>query len=147
LRFEWKDRYNDTIRDAGSMSEGTLRFIALTTLLKCRRQPLMTIDEPELGLHHGAIPLLAGLLESASKSQQVIIATQPNYLINYFPIEDIMTVDIIRGESLFRRLDTKKVQYWLDNGYVLDSIWRGNIIDEGQVTNIFYETYPQYLRR
>jgi len=48
--------------DANSFSDGTLRFIALTTLLLQPDQPeTIIIDEPELGLHPMAINKLSSL--------------------------------------------------------------------------------------
>ena len=90
------------------------------------------IDEPELGLHPAAISKLAGLIKSvASKQCQVILATQSTDLISHFEPEDIITVDRINGESVFRRLDSESLSVWLDE-YTVDDLWKRNIITSGQ---------------
>jgi predicted ATPase len=105
LRFEWKDRYSgDTIRDIRSMSEGTLRFIALSTLLTCRKQPLMTIDEPEIGINPEEMEYMAVSVQVAAKRHQVIIAIQSSALLNEFNIEDLITVDLVQGGSHFKHI-------------------------------------------
>jgi len=56
IRLEWKERDSDMYLKAMHLSDGTLRYIALASLLL---QPIMPktiiIDEPELGLHPFAI--------------------------------------------------------------------------------------------
>mgnify|MGYP002089893813 FL=1 len=82
------------------------------------------IDEPELGLHPSAIAKLAGLIKSASlKNCQIIIATQSTDLISHFEPEDIITVDQINGESLFKRLSSETLQQWLED-YTIDDLWK-----------------------
>jgi len=68
IMVEWKERGTDTYFNASSLSDGTLRFICLATLLLQPQLPaLILLDEPELGLHPSAITLLANLLSSALK--------------------------------------------------------------------------------
>ena len=62
------------------------------------------IDEPELGLHPAAISKLAAMIQSAAdKKCQVIVATQSTDLISYFTPEDVVTVDRVKGETIFKR--------------------------------------------
>ena len=90
------------------------------------------IDEPELGLHPAAIAKLAAMIQSvAEKGCQVIVATQSTDLISYFEPEDIVTVDRIKGETVFKRLSKDSLQQWLDD-YTLDDLWKRNIIETGQ---------------
>lgn len=133
VRLQWTDRYSETIYGVTDLSDGTIRFIALTVLFM---QPILPdtiiIDEPELGLHPTAIAKLAGMIKSVSKKDcQVIIATQSTDLISHFQPEDIITVDQIEGESKFNRLDNEKLSLWLDD-YTIDDLWKRNIISTGQ---------------
>ena len=90
------------------------------------------IDEPELGLHPSAITKLAGMIQSvASKGCQVILATQSTDLISHFTPEDIITVDQIDGESVFKRLSSETLKAWLED-YTIDDLWKRNIITSGQ---------------
>ena len=133
MRLQWTDRFSDMIYGAHDLSDGTLRFIALTALFMQPKLPAtIIIDEPELGLHPAAIAKLSGMVKSAAaKKCQVIIATQSADLIGHFQAEDIVTVDQLNGESVFARLDSKDLEQWLDQ-YSIDELWKKNIIPTGQ---------------
>ena len=58
IRLEWQHKRSDAYFDASSLSDGTLRFMALATLLlqpEALRPSVILVDEPELGLHPYAI--------------------------------------------------------------------------------------------
>ncbi|MDR1897137.1 MAG: AAA family ATPase [Prevotellaceae bacterium] len=133
LRLQWKDKYSDVVYGVNDLSDGTIRFIALATLFLQPTLPeTIIIDEPELGLHPSAIAKLAGMIKSvASKNCQVIIATQSTDLISHFQPEDVLTVDQIEGESVFKRLDSESLALWLED-YTIDDLWKRNIIASGQ---------------
>ena len=80
---------------ATDLSDGTVRFMALTTLFLQPNLPkTLIIDELELGLHPFALSKLAGMIKSAAaKGAQVIVATQSTDLLNYFTPDDIIAVD------------------------------------------------------
>ncbi|HEY0097178.1 MAG TPA: AAA family ATPase [Archangium sp.] len=83
LQLEWSERNSDAYFNAHALSDGTLRFICLATLLLQPNLPsLILIDEPELGLHPYAIQVLAGLVRSASQKTQVILSTQSVTVVN-----------------------------------------------------------------
>lgn len=131
MRLRWRDvNYADSIFTAHTLSDGTLRFICLVTLLM---QPdelmpsLILIDEPELGLHPFATTLLAELLESASHKTQVIVSTQSVPLVNQFAPEHIIVVDRKDGQSTFEHLDTDKLEGWLED-YGLGDLWEKNVL-------------------
>lgn len=133
IRLQWKDKYSDTIYGVNDLSDGTIRFIALTVLFMQPKLPdTIIIDEPELGLHPTAIAKLAGMIKSVSaKGCQVIIATQSTDLISHFSADSIITVDQIDGCSKFNRLSSTKLQEWLED-YTIDDLWKRNIITTGQ---------------
>ena len=114
------------------LSDGSLRFIALATLLL---QPPTTIpkvivlDEPELGLHPAAISALAGMISIAKKHCQIILATQSPELANQFNPEDIVIVeyDKINHSTTFRKLDIEKMSEWLNN-YSISELWHKNVL-------------------
>lgn len=133
IRLRWQSRHSSTIYGSNDLSDGTMRFIALTTLFMQPRLPeTIIIDEPELGLHPSAIAKLAGMIKSVSaKKCQVIVATQSTDLISHFEPEDIITVDQISGESVFQRLNSETLGKWLED-YTIDDLWKRNIINTGQ---------------
>ncbi|PHN01139.1 AAA family ATPase [Flavilitoribacter nigricans] len=133
LKLRWRDKYSSVVYGVNDLSDGTIRFIALTVLFMQPDLPeTIVIDEPELGLHPTAIAKLAGLVKSvASKGCQVILATQSTDLISHFDPEDIVTVDLIDGESVFNRLNSETLEQWLED-YTIDDLWKRNIITTGQ---------------
>jgi predicted ATPase len=82
VRLNWISQDN-RIRPPESLSDGTLRFICLSTLLL---QPLekmpsvILIDEPEIGLDPSAEEMLREMLKNASKHRTVIVATHSEEL-------------------------------------------------------------------
>lgn len=128
IMLEWKEKGSEKYFNAHNLSDGTLRFIALTTLLLQPDPPkTIIIDEPELGLHPFAIRKLGAMLRKASVESQIIVSTQSVGLVNEFEAEDIITVDRADGQSVFHRLDNKRLSNWLEE-YALGELWQRNLI-------------------
>lgn len=128
IGLEWEERDTDMYLDASNFSDGTLRFIALATLLLQPDSPnTIIIDEPELGLHPAAMVKLSALIKRASIKTQIIIATQSIALINNFSIEDLIVVGRHDNQSTFERLDQTDFSQWLEE-YSVGELWEKNII-------------------
>lgn len=110
----------EDIFNASQLSDGTLRFICLTTLLlqPHELQPAtIIVDEPELGLHPYAITIFSEMVRQLSNEKQIIISTQSVELLNEFDAEDVIVVDRSDNGSEFRRLDSDQLKLWLDGDY------------------------------
>jgi predicted ATPase len=110
---------------ATRLSDGTLRFMAiLALLLSPTTKPLICIEEPELGLHPDALPLLATLMVEASKRTQLVVTTHSDTLVSALTeeTESVMVCEY-RGGTTLQRLESSKLRYWLDK-YRLGEIWR-----------------------
>jgi len=128
IQLEWREIGTDAYFNAHVLSDGTLRFICLATLLLQPNLPsTILIDEPELGLHPYAITVLASLLKSASQDVQVIVSTQSVPLVNQFNPEDIIVVDRKDAQSTFSRLGEKDLEGWLDD-YGMGDLWEKNLL-------------------
>lgn len=130
IRLEWKHAGSDAFFDASSLSDGSLRFIALTTLLlqpEDYRPSVILIDEPELGLHPYAITMLASLVKQASLETQVIVSTQSPLLLDHFEPEDVLVADRVQGATKFTRLQSDQLEEWLEE-YSLGQLWEKNEI-------------------
>ncbi len=128
--LQWKERNTDLIFSSHQASDGTLRTMALVTLLLQPENDLpdvLILDEPELGLHPYAIAIIGGLINSISHHSQVILATQSTLLIDCFEPEDIIVVERKDRQSNFKRLDSQNLQDWLEE-YSLSELWNKNII-------------------
>jgi predicted ATPase len=128
VRLRWQQEGSDTVLPADALSDGTLRFICLATLLGQPELPgLIILDEPELGLHPFAIVQLAGMLRAASRESQVLLATQSVTLMNQFELGDLVVVERRDGASVFERPDPDRLSEWLAD-YSLGELWEKNLL-------------------
>jgi len=134
IQLEWREKGSPAVFGPHMLSDGSLRFIALTTLLLQPKEllpSLIIIDEPELGLHPSAIRLLASMVRSASAHAQLVLATQSKELVDAFQLEDILVVDREaadgRESSVLRRLPRPEFAVWLEK-YSLGEMWEHNLI-------------------
>ncbi len=130
IQLEWTEAGQDIPFTASALSDGTLRFISLATVLL---QPdefmpaAILVDEPELGLHPFAIAVLGGLMKSAAGQHQLIVSTQSVELVNEFCVDDIIVVDKQGGASTFKRPDSEELVEWLAD-YSLGELWKKNLL-------------------
>ncbi len=128
IRLEWREKGSDAYFNANALSDGTLRFMCLASLLLQPNLPAtILIDEPELGLHPYAITLLAALLRSAATKTQVIVSTQSVPLVNQFGPEDIVVVDRRNEQSTFEQHTGEDLAAWLDD-YGMGDLWEKNLV-------------------
>ena len=128
IRLEWRHRISDAYFDSSTLSDGSLRFLALATLLiqpAHLRPSVVLIDEPELGLHPHAITMLCSLIRSVSVETQVILATQSPLVVDQFDPQDIIVVDRVNGGSVFGRLSADRLEAWLEE-FSLGDLWVKN---------------------
>jgi predicted ATPase len=131
--LNWKDKHAGEVFGPHQLSDGTLRFMALATLLlqpQALLPDVIVIDEPELGLHPAGLNLLGGMLRSVSHHCQVIVATQSAALVDGFAPDDIVVVDRRDGASTFQRLDESQLKGWLED-YTLGQLWEKNVVGGG----------------
>lgn len=130
--LEWfgRDMGQGHVFGPRQLSDGTLRFIALVTLLSQPTQlqpnPIL-IDEPELGLHPFTITLLAELLEATSSSRQIVVSTQSADLVNEFEAKNVITAGLRNGQSEFERPDEHRLREWIEE-YGVGDLWRMNVV-------------------
>jgi len=128
IKLEWRHKRSDQYFDASSLSDGTLRFIALATLFlqpEQFRPSVILVDEPELGLHPYALGVLAALVRQASVTTQVILSTQSSLLLDHFQPEDVLVADRVDGGTKLTRLDSTQLAKWLED-YSLGQLWEKN---------------------
>ena len=133
VSLKWVDTSaNDYVFSADQFSDGSIRFIALATLLLQAPETMpnvIIIDEPELGLHPYAIEQLSEMIKDASLHAQVIVATQSPGLIDRFGIENITVVerDEDRQCTTARKFNEADFKEWLDE-YTLSELWNKNVL-------------------
>jgi predicted ATPase len=129
VRLDWIDDRDERF-GCHQLSDGTLRALALITVLSqpTERLPrLISIDEPELGLHPAAIALIAELCRSISRHTQVILSTQSTELLDHFTADEVVVVERVNGETQLNRLTTDSLQDWLAD-YSLREIFAKGVI-------------------
>lgn len=131
IELEWFEQADpDTPYKAHVLSDGTLRFICLTTLLLQPPRLLpdtVLIDEPELGLHPYAINVLADMLKQASETKQIVVSTQSVELLNCLETSNIIVTDRQNDATTLRHLNTDELKDWLEE-YSLGELWKRNIL-------------------
>lgn len=132
ISLDWREKDSDHVFGVNQISDGTLRFMALATLLlqPPKTMPsIIIIDEPELGLHPMAISILAGMIKKASEYAQVIIATQSPRLLDEFRADKVVVVerDEARHTSIFRKLSSQDLKEWEDE-FTTSELWDKNVI-------------------
>ena len=122
IDLRWLEAGSSYELGPSQLSDGTLRFMALVTLLCLPPEelpPILIIDEPELGLHPAAVAVLGGLIRAAS--------TQSVGLVNQMEAADVMVVEKQDGQSVFRRLSPSELEPWLAD-YSLGELWEKNVL-------------------
>jgi predicted ATPase len=108
---------------ASQLSEGTLRFMWLVTvLLSPQISPITLIDEPEVSLHPELLKLLAEVLQDASSRGQIIVATHAAELIRWLQPEEVVVLDLDEGRTRCTRADSLNLDEWLRE-YTLGELW------------------------
>lgn len=133
IMLNWREKGRDYLFGPYQLSDGTLRVMALATLLLQPEDMLpgiIVIDEPELGLHPYAIGVIAALLRKVSHHCQVIVSTQSAELLDYFEPDEVIVVNRKGEESEFRRLTATELDAWLEE-YTLSELWEKNVFGGG----------------
>ena len=111
---------------AARLSDGTLRYLCLLTLL-CHPDPppLLCIEEPEIGLHPDVLPTVAELLVAASQRTQLVVTTHSDALVSALSEtpESILVCERLKSGTDLRHLDPKQLEEWLEK-YSLGDLWR-----------------------
>lgn len=138
LILRWRERGSDREFGPHQLSDGTLRFMLLATLLlqpAHTRPPVIIVDEPELGLHPAAVEALASMVYEVASGggAQVILTTQSASLLDAFRAEDVVVASRVpegttgRYESKFARLEPEALSEWLAD-YSLSELWDKSVI-------------------
>ena len=133
VRLNWYDNSGpDYLLDSHQISDGSLRYMALATLLLQPPEFLpgfIVLDEPELGLHPMAISQLAAMVQAASQKTQILLATQSTRLVDEFPLDNLVVVErgMVNHCSVFKKPDTEQLKDWLAR-YSTSELWEKNVL-------------------
>lgn len=128
VMFMLKERGLPRTLDPLSLSDGTLRLLALVTALHTvPAHGLLCVEEPEHGLH----PLLFGpLLDlirercSSDSARQALITTHSPDLVDAARPEEVLPIHRdVEGATVLNQLDRRKLKKWLKD-FRLGELWR-----------------------
>jgi len=135
ILLNWRQKGSDYLFGPHQLSDGSLRAMALVTLLLQPMNSLpdiIALDEPELGLHPHAIELIAGLIRAASETSQMIVAVQSQSFLDHFDPSEVLVVETSSDGTQFKRLEPEKLELWLED-YSLADLWQRNVIGGGPI--------------
>ncbi len=121
----WKDKKFLKPLYVSELSEGTLRFLWLVSLLQSPALPTITmIDEPEVSLHPEMLSLLAELMREAARRTQLIVATHSDRFVRFLQPSEVVVMDVNEnGSTKAIWADSLDLDSWLSD-YSLDEVWR-----------------------
>ena len=125
ISLTWEDEQFKDPFYAHQLSEGTLRFLWLISLLQSPQLPTITmIDEPEVSLHPELLSLLADCMREASQNTQLIVATHSDRLIHFLEPHEVVVMNCDEeGLAKVQWADQLDLEKWLKD-YSLDEVWR-----------------------
>lgn len=129
LRIRWKSLKRE--QSAADLSDGTLRFLLLLTILANPNLRLpVAIDEPETGLHPSMFPIIAEYAVEASKRAQIIFTTHsPQFLDAFTDIKPTTTVaKWENGETQLNTIAGSELDYWLKE-YTLGALFNSRELE------------------
>jgi len=125
LTLTWKEKNFRKPFFMHELSEGTLRFLWLISLLQSPVLSTVTmIDEPEVSLHPELLSLLSDLMREAAQRTQLIVATHSDSFIRFLEPKEVVVMDSDEdGCTTAKWGDTLDLDEWLRE-YSLDEVWR-----------------------
>ena len=121
------------------MSDGTLKLFAYLLLLEDPNPPpFICIEEPENGLYHKLLEILAAEFRSQAtgepNSPQIFITTHHPYLVDALGPEEVWVLE--KGEDGFATIDRASddpiVKAMTDEGLPLGGLWYSDFLDRRQ---------------
>ena len=125
IAMTWKEKSFSSPFYMNQLSEGTLRFLWLVSLLQSPSLSTITmIDEPEVSLHPELLALLADLMREASARTQIVVATHSDRLVRFMKPSEVAVMDMDEdGGASMTWGDALDLDEWLTE-YSLDEVWQ-----------------------
>lgn len=152
LTLEVKD-HSGTAHPARSLSDGTLRFLALSVLeLDPKASGLICMEEPESGIHPARIPSILRLLQDIAtdvahpvKSDnplcQVIVNTHSPSVVQQVPDETLLVAELREMLQDGQRFNGVRLS-WLSDTWRTDALPDVHPVSKGQLLAYLKPTIP-----
>ena len=141
LLLRFNDRGFDDPFYAQQMSDGTLKVFAYLLLLEDPNPPpFICIEEPENGLYHKLLEVLAAEFRAHATGQkdspQIFITTHQPYFVDALSAEETWILEKqVDGFSTIRRAsDDEVVKAMVEEGLPLGSLWYSDYLDQRELS-------------
>ena len=141
LLLRFNDRGFDDPFYAQQMSDGTLKVFAYLLLLEDPHPPpFICIEEPENGLYHKLLEVLAAEFRAHATGQkdspQIFITTHQPYFVDALSPEETWVLEKqVDGFSSIRRAsDDEVVKAMVEEGLPLGSLWYSDYLDQRELS-------------
>ena len=111
---------------ASALSDGTLRYLSLfTILLAPNPPPLIAIEEPERGLHPDLAYEMAKLIWATSERTQLVMTTHSTMIVDEMTEHpsSVVAFDHYAGETRCRRVRSNIMSGRSDDAHSLADVW------------------------
>ena len=129
MAIQWKSLQKP--RTTSDLSDGTLRFLFLLTVLAASElPPLIAIDEPEIGLHPRMLPIVAEYAADAARRTQIVFTTHSDLFLSAFR-DTRPTITVAKqenGETKLDVLEDSQLEYWLKE-YTLGELYESRQLE------------------
>ena len=139
LLLRFNDRGFEDPFYAPQMSDGTLKLFAYLLLMEDPSPPpFICIEEPENGLYHKLLEILAAEFRAhatgESNAPQIFITTHQPYLVDALTPEEVWVLEKQDDgfATISRASDDPIVKAMTDEGLPLGSLWYSDYLDERQ---------------
>ena len=120
-----------------SASDGTVRLLALlvATTWSVRNSTLITIEEPENGVHPHLAEYLVEILRSASQQCQIVVTTHAPDLLDHLEPHEVILCDKEDGFTRLRKASGVRDIEQFRRHFSLGELWSQGAIGAMAVTN------------
>ena len=147
--------HGGTVHPARSLSDGTLRFLALSVLeLDPKATGLICMEEPENGIHPARIPSILRLLQDIATDVdypvgsdnplcQVIVNTHSPSVVQQVPDETLLVAELREMVQQGQRFNGVRLS-WLSDTWRIDALPDVHPVSRGQLLAYLKPTIPRH---
>jgi predicted ATPase len=129
MRIRWKSLERE--QSAADLSDGTLRFMFLVTVLaNPKRAGFIAIEEPEVGFHPSMLPIIADFAAEAAEHSQIVFTTHSPAFLDAIGKHNptITVVEVREGKTRLRNVSDNELGYWLKQ-FTLGEIYQSGELE------------------
>lgn len=119
VQIRLKRKHRKRADSAADLSDGTLRFLLLLTILGSPDGgSLIAIDEPETGLHPRMMSIIAAAAANAALKSQIVFSTHSPSFLDAFPADEPPQTTVVTctgSETQFKSISGDELKKWIED--------------------------------